>query len=383
MLEQTNLFLNPNSVDTPDSCFNAIEELKRQSFEINENLKNKFSNGVYIWGTEEVARRILPLLEEFAIPLLGVFDSDQRKIGASFAGYKITNPRPVDKFVVVCSYHQPKHLQEAQILLGENAIGAWELLFILRDTKYLPWNNLRSPSMLTIEEKKMLSAKGSRVHPKSQAEFWKQTAARHFVGILSQNQSGYSSNSEEYFVPGIVKTNENSVFLDLGAYTGDTIERFFNQEVGQQSLRKAIAVEADQSNFKTLIDKFGTRDDVVLLNCAINDELGIIPFTESVNSMGSSALFFEPNSFVPALTIDEIYGVMEFSHVKFDIEGFERRALRGGSKAIQTGNAIWSVASYHLFDDFWVLPSFFSDHYQMHVTRHAPLPWDTTFHFVK
>jgi FkbM family methyltransferase len=383
MLEATNLFLDPNLADTEDTCFEAINQLADQILELSKGENQKFSAGVYIWGTEEVARRILLLLEENNIPLLGVFDTDSRKIGTLFAGHIVTNPTTVHNFVIICSYHQPSHLQVARKLLGEYAIGAWELLISFRGTIYLPWNNLRSPSDLTENEKQKLIIIADRVHPDSKSEYWKQVAAHHFVGILNPNQSGSFSTAEEYFVPGIIETTNESIFLDLGAYTGDTIERFFAQEIGIGDSRKAIGIEADQSNFLTLMKKFISREDVILINSVISDESGLTPFSQSTNSMGSSALFFEPNTFVPAITIDQIHQQMKFSHVKFDIEGFERRALQGASEAIRNGKAIWSVASYHLFDDFWVLPSFFPDDYLMFVTRHTPLPWDTTFHFIK
>ncbi len=96
------------------------------------------------------------------------------------------------------------------------------------------------------------------------------------------------------------------------------------------------------------------------------------------DSQYDQAIFFEPNTIVPAVTVDEIASHYEFTHVKFDIEGFERFALEGAKESISKGDALWSVASYHVHDDFWEIPSFFSTDYEMSVSRHAALPWDTT-----
>ena len=313
MLETTNLFLNPNEVTDEQTCFQASEVLIEQLKMHVGQKKLDLKSGVYIWGTEEVGRRVEQLLEEFHIPLLGIFDGNSKKHGESFGLHKIQPPRQVDNYVIVCSYHQPRHLEEARELLGERALAAWELLILKSETRYLPWNNLRRPTDLTAGEKKKLSELSKRIHAKSVPEYWKQVAARHFVGILHTNQSGMFSNEEEYLVPGIIKTEKDSVFLDLGAYTGDTIERFFNQKIGMEDRRRAIGVEADRNNYAELLSKFKTREEIVLLNAVINSNSGVVPFSQATNSMGSSALFFEANTIIPAITIDQIFEKMRKS----------------------------------------------------------------------
>jgi FkbM family methyltransferase len=383
MLGQTNLYLNPGEITDRNSCFQAIEDLNNQLTMKKGSLVPDFQNGVYLWGSEEVARRILLLLEELDIPVLGIFDSDPHKHGRLMGGHEISSPRVVENYVIICSYHQPLHLESACNFLGTKALAAWELLISFPETRCLPWNNLRKPSDLSEQEKELISGVADRIHPSSREEFWRQVAARHFVGLLHSNQAGSFSNSQEYFVPGMVETKNDSIFLDLGAYTGDTIDRFFSQPVGGVDLRKAIAVEADRNNYFELMRKFSGRDEITLLNSAINHVSGLVPFSQSVNSMGSSAHFFEANTIIPAVTIDQIFERIEFSHAKFDIEGFERIALQGAPRAINEGSTTWSIASYHLYDDFWVIPSFFPDSYEIHVSRHAPLPWDTTMHFLR
>jgi FkbM family methyltransferase len=382
MLEGTNLFLDPDQIVDSQTCFFAIEELSNQLNSLSSDIRNvDFSEGVYIWGSEEVARRVAILLRNVSIPLLGVFDTNPEKLGKSFESLIITLPKKVSKFVIVCSYHQPEHLISARNIIGDKAVGAWELLILRPDIKGLPWNNLRHPNELSEWEKSKINEVAARCVTETRSEFWKQVAARHLVSILHSNQIGQLPISQEYFVQEIIETDGESVFLDLGAYSGDTLERFFSQKISGPDSRKAIGVEADQKNFSLLLDKYGKDPNVTLFNAAISDTQGLIGFSESDNSMGSSALFFEANNIVPSITIDEIYSRLPFTHVKFDIEGFERNALAGAIETIKKSGLVWSVASYHLYDDIWVLPEFFPDVYEIVVTRHATLPWDTTFHF--
>jgi FkbM family methyltransferase len=364
-----------------ESAFAQIDKLIEElDFNLVENTK-LFAKGVHIWGSAEVARRVVVVLRELKIPLLGIFDSNPSKTGTQFEGFIIEMPREVDNFVIVCSYHLPEHLSEARKMLGDSALSAWELLAMNLHSSSLPWNNLRNPRNLTNFEREKLVQVASRCDQATREEFWREVAARHFVGINAVSGIGMRSANTEYFIPEVIQTNGDSVFLDLGAYTGDTLDRFFAQTIEGLDNRKAIAVEADKSNFEILLNKYSKNRNIHLLNTAINSTSGIIPFSESDYSMGSSALFFEANTMIPAVTIDDIFAKQSFSHVKFDIEGYERIALAGASEAIKSSGAVWSVASYHLYDDFWELPSFFPEDFKIHVTRHAPLPWDTTMHF--
>jgi FkbM family methyltransferase len=381
ILDSTNLFLDPSTINDSESAFAQIDKLMEElDFDPVQKAK-LFSGGVHIWGSAEVARRIVRVLSELEIPLLGVFDSNPNKVGSQFEGFTIEAPREVRNFVIVCSYHAPQHLIEAKKILGDLALSAWDLLALHLNSYSLPWNNLRNPSSLSDFERDKLLQVGSRCDEDTQEEFWREVAARHFVGINAVSGLGMRSASTEYFVPEVTQTNGESVFLDLGAYTGDTLDRFFAQSIDGLDNRKAIAIEADKSNYQILLNKYSKNRNIHLLNAAINSTSGIIPFSESSYSIGSSALFFEANTIIPAVTIDDIFDKQSFSHVKFDIEGFERIALAGASKAIKSSGAVWSVASYHLYDDFWELPSFFPEEFKIHVSRHAPLPWDTTMHF--
>lgn len=363
----------------------AISAILMAARELNGTEKDgAFFNEIYIWGTEEVGRRVVASAEQLGIRILGVFDSNPLKKGTKFMGFVVDEPKVVSVPVIICSYHMPQHLASASKLLGPYAISAWEFILSFRSHNHLPWNNLREPNLLTEEEVNNLEIIALRCAKDFQPEFWKQVAARHFVGICSTTNVPNSRASDEYFVPGIHNTTSKSIFLDLGAFTGDAVKRFFNLDIeGWRDERQAIAIEADRKNYKELLQVQNLYPSLIPLNAVISDKAGVIRFSEVEASMGSSALFFDTNTFLPAVTIDDIFELIEFTHSKFDIEGFERNALAGARKAISEGNALWSVASYHLWDDMWVLPTFFSNDYSIAVSSHAPLPWDTTLHFYR
>lgn len=365
---------------------NSFEKLAKYIAEHGHSTSPKIKmniSKIILWGTEEVARRIIPVLIENDIEIIDVIDSNESKVGQDFFGYKVKKPFVTDTPIVLAAYEIVRMFSEVEKKFPSNTyISAWDILLLFPNTSALPWNNLRHPGQLNLEYLESLLPIANQCENVS--EFWMQVASRHFIGITNSDNYSSHARESEYFIKEINSTHNESVFLDLGAYNGDTISRFFNQKIEGKDNRIAIGVEADRGNYLKLLEiKDNYNWNIVAFNAAIGNKFEIAEFSEQPNSMGSSSLFFEPNSFIPSITIDSIYDKFEFTHVKFDIEGFERQALEGASKAITKSNAIWSIASYHLWDDFTVLPKYFSSEYSFFCSSHASRPWDTTFHFKK
>lgn len=342
---------------------------------------------MYIWGTENVGHRMFEILESNNIKVLGLFDSNHLKIGKLYRGMTIEQPRKVNEFTIISSYHLPSHLEAAKQILGDFAISAWEFLLGAELSSGLPWFNLRHPKELTEKQKNELIGVANRISENSQPEFWRQVAARHFVGILNNTEFGIEPQNSEYFHSSFVSTESKSIFLDLGAFTGDTLDRFFRQKVLGKDQRFAIALEPDRNNYSELWKNYKDSPHVLTLNAAIASESGLTPFFENKGVLDDTSVESRigdslNNTFIPKVTIDQIFANYKFTHAKFDIEGYEQDALRGASNAINAKVTQWAIASYHCFDDLWEIPKYFDDDYEIHVTRHATLPWDTTMYFI-
>ncbi len=81
----------------------------------------------------------------------------------------------------------------------------------------------------------------------------------------------YYSGSQDYFVNDIWSVADECSFLDIGAYTGDTVSRYFTL-CGNGH---AWAFEADKTNFETLrgmVEEMNISDSVELFNNALWSE---------------------------------------------------------------------------------------------------------------
>jgi len=237
--------------------------------------------------------------------------------------------------------------------------------------------------MLTVEELNLMSSTCSKIYNSSQKEeFWQQVAARHFVGINSESNTPSHSTSEEYFVHDYMEVLNDEHFLDVGAFNGDTILKFFSQEVTGFDERRALGIEPDFQNFLALKNTL-KQDNCSVLHTGVGDSLGLAAFSESHIGTDSKVIKGQGTILVPIVTLDKIYEHYKFTYVKMDIEGYEQPALVGSKNVILNQNIKWAISSYHRADDIWMIPRYFDNNYKIQVASHAPRPWDTTFYFEK
>ena len=339
--------------------------------------------GVYLWGTKEVARRLFSRLTAMNIKVLGVFDSDSSLWGMEWESMRVSEPMPVSVPVILAAYEIQKLEEFALAAMPENKyFSVWDVLLSIWNLKEQSWNGLQHPDDLTLDilEKHRVIAERSE----TPEEYWRQVASRYFIGITSESNFPSHSREDEYFPEGVIETSGSSAFLDLGAFNGDTLEKFFSKEVSSPDFRIAVGVEPSKQNMAGLLETISRQNmNALAVNATVGESRGLVRFEEQVVGVESGVASTSAGELVAMIKVDDLFAEFTFTHVKMDIEGHERYALAGARNAISTGASAWSVCSYHLVDDFLELPKYFDQSYRLFCTSHAPRPWDTTFHFVK
>ena len=177
-----------------------------------------------------------------------------------------------------------------------------------------------------------------------------------------------------------LKFKENERFLDLGAYTGDTVYEFVKR-VGDYG--KIIAVEPDFKNFKKLAENTKAFKNITLYNAGITDapkrdSFAMFGGRNSVVSKGKTEIDF--------LNVDKICENDKITYIKMDVEGEEKNALDGARNTILRDKPKMLVSAYHKTDDLITLPKTvlnIRDDYKIYVRHFKSLPaWDTNFYFV-
>ncbi len=184
---------------------------------------------------------------------------------------------------------------------------------------------------------------------------------------------------EIYFPNDLVSMLPNELFIDCGAYDGDTVRSLLSTQ-GVYS-GKIIAFEPDPANFKQL-EQF-----VLELPQSIKERVNVYPF--AVGAQKSKVRFEASgteasavgsgNLEVDCVALDKILGENNPTYIKMDIEGSELDALIGAQNTIKKNLPVLAICSYHRQDHLWRIPALihsYADEYRFFLRPHLLEVWD-------
>jgi FkbM family methyltransferase len=159
--------------------------------------------------------------------------------------------------------------------------------------------------------------------------------------------------TNQYFPSDVIFLTSDEVFLDAGAYDGDTLRDFISRTNG--NFGKYLALEPDPVNYEKLREVASSFDKgkVEVFPFAVGNENTILRFDATG---GAGAGFSETGSIeVECKRVDDFFYDYKPTYLKFDIEGAELDALKGAKKTIETYRPKLAVCIYHLPDDLWTI----------------------------
>lgn len=173
---------------------------------------------------------------------------------------------------------------------------------------------------------------------------------------LLELQKDVDDENYQYFDRDLYSKDIGECFLDIGAYTGDTLNVFL--DVYEKGFRKYYGFEADDVVFeklKKVTEKSSVKEKIQLYNFAAWDEETILYFEENA---GSSKMEEENNGSKTGVKAMRVEGVLKenpVSIVKMDIEGAEYKAMCGLNSIIERDKPILAICVYHMRDDYYKL----------------------------
>jgi FkbM family methyltransferase len=217
-----------------------------------------------------------------------------------------------------------------------------------------------------------------------------------FEGILHARQltdqrscleiSGELYTPNMYFpddVPGFSLGQEES-FVDAGAFTGDTIEKFLKKVDGQYS--GIFAFEPDPSNYANLENFCEGREKIRLFHSGLFSRNDILRFQQSKDFKETPRIIAGNKPPAPSretgvieVAVEALDNIPEIKPtlIKMDIEGSEMEALHGAASVIKNNMPKLAVCLYHKITDFWEIPLFLHEaapEYKLYVRHHIISP---------
>lgn len=156
----------------------------------------------------------------------------------------------------------------------------------------------------------------------------------------------------QYFDFDLIKCNKDEVFVDIGAYIGDTIISYTNM-FGKDGYKKIYCYEIVPANIdyiKKNIDIFQLKNVIVRTKGVSNKKGTLFLPNNDVSSI--TKLSENGDISVNTVAIDEdIIGPVTF--IKMDIEGSEEQALLGCRKKILENHPKLALSVYHNNRHLW------------------------------
>lgn len=174
-------------------------------------------------------------------------------------------------------------------------------------------------------------------------------------------------------------------FVDLGAYTGDTIRELLSYTGGRYAA--ITALEPDKRNFRKLAAYAEEQlpGEVELIqagawNCDTALNFAAKAGRQSKLALGDAGVRTQMRA------LDSVLAGRKCTMLKIDVEGAEREALQGAEKTIRIEKPALNIAAYHRSADFFELPllvhSLCPD-YRIYLRHHPYVPaWDTNLYAV-
>ena len=178
----------------------------------------------------------------------------------------------------------------------------------------------------------------------------------------------------------ILKPSAEEHYMDLGAYTGDTIMEFIRYA---GAWRRITALEPDSETFARLEKNTAALHDCILYRLGAYSRYARQPFA---GGAGRGSHLAEDGVMTELDSVDNILCGQSVSLINMDVEGMEAEAIAGMVKTLRRDRPKLLLAAYHRSEDLWRLPLevlAIQPGYKVYLRHHPCLPaWDVNYYFV-
>jgi FkbM family methyltransferase len=154
----------------------------------------------------------------------------------------------------------------------------------------------------------------------------------------------------QYFDEQLITYSEDGVFVDLGGYDGDTVEKYI--EFGEKVYKKIYLFEPDETILERAKIRLKNYGHIEYVPTGAYSKDGELRFSASGRTNG----FFSEvgDLIIPVQKLDSVVKEDPIL-IKMDIEGSEKDALIGATNTIQRSQPKLAIAAYHFATDLWRL----------------------------
>ena len=182
----------------------------------------------------------------------------------------------------------------------------------------------------------------------------------------------YDNTFKHYFDLNLIPECHNLNFVDLGAFTGDTITDYINI-YGEKAYNKIYAYDITKNSIAKMKNNLAKYNNIIYKNVAISDKNEILYIKESNIDASANTIDNNGSIEIKATTLDnDIKEKIDI--IKMDIEGYEQQAIKGCINHIKNDNPLLLISVYHNNEDLWKIPKMIYDintNYNFYLNNHG------------
>lgn len=342
--------------------------------------KFDFKKPVVVFGAAKLAPYFIEYFLSKKTNILALADNDKNKIGKKLFGLRVISKKILFKEfgknvqIVIASVHYGEISKELK-KIGFDYVFSPMFFFTLSHKYFniLTWKN--NIDLIFKNKKKIRSVFALLSDERSRKIYTEIIRFR-----LTFDQSIFNKvkdNNVEYFDKKIIKLLPNEIFLDGGAYDGDTIKTFIKES--KNIFKKIYAFEPDDKSFVELNQclKELSDDRITCYKIGLGKNKEKLRFTNEGNLQSKISKSGETTINID--TIDSLKDIA-FTYIKLDIEGFEKQALMGGKKTIKKYKPKLAICLYHNIEDLWEMPDLvnkINPKYKFYLRHYTDFLFDT------
>ncbi len=330
---------------------------------------------IVLYGTGDAAEKIIKELNQRHITIAGIFASDGFVRSRSFAGFPVMSySQAKEQFgnmiVLLCfGSHLSDVIDNIKKIASEQELYAPDLPVSgdgLFQEEYFANKSLFD------ETKSLLADEKSK-------QVFDEVIKYKLTGDIQHLFNCETDDDENW---RILSLNNHEMYLDLGAYNGDTVAQFLRLTGGL--CEGMIAVEPESRNYRKLEENCSRYSNISLINKAVGDVSTQLMFSKANGRGGAVAK--GKQYLVEMDTVDNILSGKKITFIKMDLEGYEQKAIAGAEKTIKQYKPKLLISAYHRNDDLYMIPRLllnFNPEYKMYLRKSPCLPaWEVNYFFI-
>jgi len=358
--------------------------LQRPCAQLFDHLAAPFERDLVLFGAGCLGRKILACLRRHGIEPLAFADNSRQKWGEQVDGLKVVSPNQAcaalgQKAAFVVTIASPGHsFRESRRKL--TVLGCGKVIpFLPLLWKYpddlLPHYAFVLPERIRLDREAIRAGFRLFEDPLSQRQFIAHLRLRLCADFETTPEP---SLHDQYFPEGLPAPHPDEVFVDCGAYDGDTIRALLQRT----RFKRLHAFEPDPSNFAKLgryVQTLGAdiRRRIEIVQAAVGAGSGTRRF--SASGTPGATLIATAELEIACLRLDDVVFPEAPTFVKIDIEGAETEALDGARELITAHRPVLAICVYHRPTDLWRIPILLhslNPDYRLFLRSHSHDGWD-------